>query len=129
MLTRRAAFTRFLDDGRIYLSNNTAERALRGVVMVRKSWMFAGSDAGGQRAAVFYALIVTARLNNPDPQAWLADVLARIADHLVKRLYELLPWNWTQPPPSNQHRRLLPRCSANAYSNPTLSSLPRMPTD
>jgi transposase len=97
MLTRWPAFTRFLDDGRICLSNNAAERALRGVALGRKSWMFAGSDAGGERAAVFYSLIVTARLNNIDPQAWLADVLARIADHPINRLKEFLPWNWCKP--------------------------------
>src|SRR5947199_1837065 len=81
MLKRWPAFTRFLDDGRICLSNNAAERALRGIALGRKSWLFAGSDRGGQRAAAIYSLIVTAKLNNVDPQAWLADVLARIADH------------------------------------------------
>jgi hypothetical protein len=81
MLKRREAFTRFLDDGRICLTNNAAERALRGIALGRKSWLFAGSDRGGQRAAAVYSLIVTAKLNNVDPQAWLADVLARIGDH------------------------------------------------
>jgi transposase len=94
MLKRWAAFARFLDDGRICLSNNAAERALRGIALGRKSWLFAGSDRGGQRAAVMYSLIVTAKLNDIDPQAWLADVLARIADHPASRLDELLPWNW-----------------------------------
>lgn len=94
MLTRWAAFVRFLDDGRICLTNNAAERALRGIALGRKSWLFAGSDRGGQRAAVMYSLIVTAKLNDVDPQAWLADVLARIADHPASRLDELLPWNW-----------------------------------
>lgn len=94
MLTRWAAFARFLDDGRICLTNNAAERALRGIALGRKSWLFAGSDRGGQRAAVMYSLIVTAKLNDIDPQAWLADVLARIADHPASRLDELLPWNW-----------------------------------
>ena len=60
----------------------------------RKSWLFAGSDRGGQRAAAIYSLIVTAKLNNVDPQAWLADVLAHIAGHPVRRIDELLPWNW-----------------------------------
>jgi hypothetical protein len=96
MLKRWAAFARFLDDGRICLSNNAAERALRGIALGRKSWLFAGSDRGGQRAAVMYSLIVTAKLNDIDPQAWLADVLARIADHPASRLDELLPWNWKQ---------------------------------
>jgi transposase len=94
MLKRWTAFTRFLDDGRVCLSNNAAERALRGIALGRKSWLFAGSDRGGQRAAALYSLIVTARLNNVDPQAWLADVLARIAEHPAHGIDELLPWNW-----------------------------------
>jgi len=94
MLRRWHAFTRFLDDGRVCITNNAAERALRCVPLGRKAWLFCGSDRGGQRAAVLYTLIQTARLNDVDPQAWLADVLARIADHPVSRLDELLPWNW-----------------------------------
>ncbi|MCW3476305.1 IS66 family transposase [Limobrevibacterium gyesilva] len=94
MLKRWASFTRFLDDGRICLSNNTAERALRGIALGRRAWLFAGSDRGGQRAAKMYSLIVTARMNDIDPQAWLADVLARIAEHPVQKLAELLPWTW-----------------------------------
>ena len=94
ILKRWTAFTRFLDDGRICLTNNAAERALRGIALGRKSWLFAGSDRGGQRAAFMYSLIVTAKLNDIDPQAWLADVLARIADHPAQKLDELLPWNW-----------------------------------
>jgi transposase len=88
------AFTLFLDDGRVCLSNNAAERALRGIALGRKSWMFCGSDRGGQRAAAMYSLIVSAKMNGVDPQAWLADVLARIAAHPEHRLDELLPWNW-----------------------------------
>ena len=94
MLKRWSAFTRFLDDGRICLSNNAAERALRGIALGRKSWLFCGSDRGGDRAALMYSMIVTAKMNDVDPQAWLADVLARIAEHPVQRLDELLPWNW-----------------------------------
>jgi hypothetical protein len=94
MLRRWDAFTRFLDDGRVCLTNNAAERALRCIPLGRKAWLFCGSDRGGQRAAVLCTLIQTARLNDVDPQAWLADVLARIADHPVSRLSELLPWNW-----------------------------------
>jgi hypothetical protein len=94
MLKRWEAFTRFLGDGRICLTNNAAERALRGIALGRKSWLFAGSDRGGERAAAMYSLIVTAKLNNVDPRAWLADVIARIADHPVSRLHDLLPWNW-----------------------------------
>ena len=94
MLKRWPAFTRFLDDGRICLSNNAAERALRGIALGRKAWLFAGSDRGGERAAAMYSIIVTAKMSNVDPQAWLADVLARIAGHPANRLDELLPWNW-----------------------------------
>ena len=94
MFKRWAAFTRFLDDGRICLSNNAAERALRGIALGRRSWMFCGSDRGGERAAVMYGLINSAKMNDVDPQAWLADVLARIADLPQNRLPELLPWNW-----------------------------------
>jgi transposase len=94
MLKRWAAFTRFLSDGRICLTNNAAERALRGIAIGRKNWLFAGSDRGGERAASMYTLIATAKLNNIDPRAWLADVLNRIADHPARRLHELLPWNW-----------------------------------
>jgi transposase len=97
MLKRWAAFTRFLSDGRICLTNNAAERALRGIAIGRKNWLFAGSDRGGERAASMYTLIATAKLNNIDPQAWLADVLSRIADHPARRLHELLPWNWRAP--------------------------------
>ncbi len=94
MLKRWPAFTRFLDDGRICLSNNAAERALRGIAIGRKAWLFAGSDRGGERAAAMFTLIETAKLNTVDPQAWLADVLRRINDHPAARLAELLPWNW-----------------------------------
>jgi len=94
MLKRWVAFTRFLDNGRICLSNNAAERALRGIALGRKSWLFAGSDRGGERAAAMYSLIVSAKLNDVDPQAWLADVLGRIAGHPARKLDELLPWNW-----------------------------------
>jgi transposase len=94
ILKRWTAFTLFLQDGRVCLSNNAAERALRGIALGRKSWLFCGSDRGGQRAAAMYSLIVTAKLNDVDPQAWLADVLARIATHPAHRIDELLPWNW-----------------------------------
>ena len=87
-------FARFLDDGRICLSNIAAERALRGIALGRKSWLFAGSDRGGRRAAAIYTLIGTAKLNDVDPQAWLADVLGRIAETPQSQLDELLPWNW-----------------------------------
>ena len=95
MLKRWAAFTLFLDDGRVCLSNNAAERGLRGIALGRKSWLFCGSDRGGERAAAMYSLIVTAKMNGVDPQAWLTDVLSRIVAHPTHRLDELLPWNWS----------------------------------
>jgi len=94
ILKRWSAFTRFLDDGRICLSNNAAERAVRGIALGRKSWLFAGSDRGGQRTAAMFSIIVTAKMNDVDPQAWLTDVLSRIAEHPAHRIDELLPWNW-----------------------------------
>jgi hypothetical protein len=94
LLKRWSAFSRFLDDGKICLTNNAAERALRGIALGRRSWLFAGSDPGGERAAAIYTLITTAKLNDVDPQAWLEDVLRRIADHPASRLADLLPWNW-----------------------------------
>jgi len=94
MLKRWSSFTRFLDDGRICLTNNAAERALRGIAIGRKSWLFAGSDRGGERAAAMFTLIGTAKLNGVNPQGWLAGVLRRIADHPISRLDQLLPWHW-----------------------------------
>jgi transposase len=88
------AFTRFLDDGRICLTNNAAERALRGIALGRKAWLFAGSPRGGERAAFMYSLIVTAKMNDVDPQAWLADVLQRLPEMPLSRLQDLLPWHW-----------------------------------
>ena len=100
LLKRWPAFSRFLDDGRICLTNNAAERALRAVALGRKAWLFAGSDRGGERAAVIYTLIGTAKLNGVDPQAWLADVLERIAAQPSQRLHDLLPWHWIPPAPT-----------------------------
>ena len=94
MLKRWDRFARFIDDGCICLSNNAAERCLRGITLGRRSWLFVGSDHGGRRSAAMYTLIGTAKLNNVDPQDWLADVLARIAGTPQGRLHELLPWNW-----------------------------------
>jgi transposase len=93
-LNRWSSLTRFLDDGRLCMSNNAAERGLRCVAVGRNNWTFAGSDDGGRRAAAIYTLIETAKLNDIDPQAWLADVLARLPDHPARRIDELLPWNW-----------------------------------
>ena len=94
MLKRWDRFARFLDDGRICLTNNAAERALRGFALGRKSWLFAGSERGADRAAAMTTLIMTAKLGDIDPLAWLADVLARIASIPQSRLHELLPWEW-----------------------------------
>ncbi len=93
MLKRWPAFARFLGDGRICLSNNAAERALRGIAVGRRNWTFAGSDEGRHRAADMYTLIETAKLNGVDPRAWLADVLKCLPGHAAKRVRELLPWN------------------------------------
>lgn len=92
-LTRLGSLTRYRDDGRIEIDNNAAERALRGVSLGRKNFMFMGSDAGGERAAAIYSLVETAKLNALDPEAYLRDVLGRIADHPINRIDELLPWN------------------------------------
>jgi transposase len=94
MLKRWNRFARFIDDGRICLTNNAAERALRGFALGRKSWLFAGSERGADRAAAMATLIMTAKLNDIDPLAWLADVLGRIAGIPQGRLHELLPWEW-----------------------------------
>ncbi len=94
MLKRWDRFAGFIDDGRICLTNNAAERALRGFAIGRKSWLFAGSERGADRAAVMATLIMTAKLNDIDPLDWLADVLARIANIPQARLPELLPWHW-----------------------------------
>jgi len=102
MLSRWLSFTRFLEDGRICLTNDAAERALRGAALGRKAWLFAGSERGGDRAAFMYTLIATAKLSGVDPQAWLADVLARIADTPLSRLPKLLPWNWAPLPAASK---------------------------
>lgn len=91
--SRWDAFTLFLEEGCICLTNNAAERALRGIALGRKSWLFAGSERGGDRAAFMYSLIVTAKLNDIDPQAWLADVLGRLPDMTASQVSDLLPWN------------------------------------
>lgn len=108
-----------LDDGRICVSNNAAERALRGIALGRRSWLFCGSDRGRQRAAVMESLIVTAKVNDVDPQAWLADVLARIAPHPAQRLADLLPWTWAAAPARPSGRLSLPTISGRQPTRPT----------
>ena len=95
-LKRWPALTRYVDDGLIEIDNNAAERALRSVAVGRKNYLFAGSDAGGERAAVIYTLIETAKLSGVNPYAWLTDVIGRIADHPARKINELLPWEWSQ---------------------------------
>jgi transposase len=84
---------RYCNDGHIEIDNNAAERALRAVALGRKNYLFAGSDSGGERAAAIYTLLGTAKLNGLDPEAYLREVLTRIADHPISRINELLPWN------------------------------------
>ena len=91
---RWPACTRFLEDGRDRLTNNAVERTLHGVALGRKSWLFAGSKRGGDRAAFMDSLIVTATMNDVDPQAWLGDVLAKLPGTAASRVPDLLPWNW-----------------------------------
>src|SRR3954462_4956723 len=115
MRSRWTALTRCFDDGRLALDNNPAERALRCVAIGRKNYLFAGSDAGGRRAAAMYSLIESAKLSSLNPQQSLADVLARIADHPARRIAELLPWNWqpldAAPPPEPAHSPTSQACS------------------
>jgi hypothetical protein len=93
-LTRWNALGRYTEDGRLEISNNAAERAIKPLALGRKNWMFAGSDAGGKRAATIYTILQTAALNSLDPEAYLREVLASIADHPINRIEQLLPWNW-----------------------------------
>ena len=92
-LTRLARLQPYLNNGILEIDNNTAERAMRSVALGRKNYLFVGSQTGGKSAAIAYTLIETAKLNGVDPQAWLADTLARIPDHKINRIDDLLPWN------------------------------------
>ena len=97
-LSRWAALTRYIDDGKLEIDNNTAERALRVVALGRKNYLFAGSNAGGERAAAIYSLLGSAKLNGLDPELYLHHILARIADHPISAIDQLLPWNVTLIP-------------------------------
>lgn len=103
-LNRWPSFCLFLDDGRVAIDNNAAERAMRPIGVGRKNWLFAGSDAGGETLARAMTLIESAKMSGLEPQAYLADVLARINDHINPRLYELLPWNWKPLPETAQSK-------------------------
>lgn len=92
-LERWSALLRYCEDGRVEMDNNAAERALRAVALGRKNNLFAGSDAGGERAAAIYSLLGSAKLKGIDPEAYLSSVLRRIADHPINRIADLLPWN------------------------------------
>ena len=96
-LSRWPALTRYADDGQLEIDNNAAERALRVVALGRKNFLFAGSDAGGERAAAIYSLLGSAKLNGLDPELYLHHVLAEIADHPISRISDLLPWNVSLP--------------------------------
>jgi transposase len=104
-LNRWSSFCLFLDDGRVVIDNNPAERAMRPIGIGRKNWLFAGSDAGGETLARAMTLIESAKMNGLDPQAYLANVLARINDHINPWLYELLPWNW-KPLPADGYNKI-----------------------
>jgi transposase len=101
-LSRWVALTRYRDDGRLEIDNNAAERALRACALGRKNWLFAGADAGGERAAAIYTLLGTAKLNGLDPEGYLRHVLDRIAEHPINRIDDLLPWNVALPPVTEQ---------------------------
>ncbi|MBB5061273.1 hypothetical protein HDF16_006009 [Granulicella aggregans] len=92
-LARWHALTRYVDDGLLEIDNSAAERALRAVALGRKNFLFVGSDGGGERAAAMYSLIGSAKLNGLNPELYLSTVLARIAEHPISRIGELLPWN------------------------------------
>ena len=100
--SRWAALTRYRDDGRLEIDNNAAERALRACALGRKNWLFAGADAGGERAAAIYTLLGTAKLNGLDPEGYLRHVLERIAEHPINRIDDLLPWNVARVPVTEQ---------------------------
>jgi hypothetical protein len=96
-LVRMKKLRPWLDHGFLELDNNTAERSMRPIALGRKNYLFMGSEGGGKAAAIAYTLVETAKLNDVNPQAWLTDVLGRIADHKITRIDVLLPWRYAQP--------------------------------
>ena len=96
-LGRWHAFSLFLEDGRVAIDNNAAERAVRPICLGKKNWLFAGSEAGAETLARAMTLIESAKMNGLDPQAYITDLLNRIHDHKINRIDELLPWNWLPP--------------------------------
>ena len=125
-LSRLGKLRPYLDHGFLEIDNNTAERSIRGLAIGRKNWLFAGSEGGGKAAAIAYTLIETAKLNGVDPQAWLSDVLSRIADHKINRIDELLPWKLDSAKLSINHSNNADRCARpNGYHAPMIFRKPR----
>jgi hypothetical protein len=93
-LTRMPRLRPYLDHGILEIDNNPAERAMRAIALGRKNYLFVGSQTGGEAAAVAYTLIETAKINGVDPQAWLADTIARIPDYKITKVGDLMPWKW-----------------------------------
>ena len=116
-LDQWTALTRYLDDGRLDIDNNAAERTLRGIAVGRKNWLFAGSDAGGHRAAIFYSLIETAKRHGVEPFAYLCDIIARVSTHPARDIAALLPPNWKKAQDALQHQ-------ARPAPLPTAEALP-----
>ena len=131
-LNRWEALGQYAHDGRIEIDKNAAERALRCVALGRKNFLFAGSDAGGERAAAIYSLLTSAKLNGHKPEAFLRDVLARIADHPINRINELLPWNLQAADVKTSHQRRDAsnfRCGLDRHSNNSTLPSRRSSTD
>ena len=104
-LSRWRALTRYCEDGRIEIDNNVAERSLRAIALGRKNYLFAGSDSGGERAAIIYSLVGTAKLNGIDPEGYLRHVLERIAEHPINRVEEMLPWKLAEQLRASKHEQ------------------------
>ena len=123
-MSRWKALTRYVTDGRLEISNNAAERAMKPPVLGRKNYLFCGSDEGGQRAACMYTIVETCKMNGINPQAYLTDIIGRIADHPIQKIDELLPWHWNHSPALDLLKTLAPRPSADAYTQAALAANP-----